>query len=97
VEEEDAVRVDASVLSPLPLHGLVVVSTFGLYVRDDSVLFLADPNDAEELLLQGKLSICINQHNQVIQVIKTGNTGISQDMLSECMQLAQQRTLSMKL
>lgn len=52
---------------------------------------LADPNAEEESLLNGTISVIMDERASVLNVLKSGGVGVSEKGLDECIQLTKKR------
>jgi exosome complex component RRP43 len=52
---------------------------------------IVDPNAEEESLLNGTISIIMDDRGNVLNVLKSGGVGVSESKLDECLNLAKRR------
>jgi exosome complex component RRP45 len=84
--------------TPLPLHHTPLAISFALFPEEDvmrgststsNVVSLVDPNDREELVMTGVLTIAMNVHGEICLLDYGGGCELQVDKLKECHNLAE--------
>ncbi|KAF9571057.1 Exosome complex component RRP43 [Mortierella alpina] len=69
-------------------------STFALF--DTSLTLLADPNDSEEAISEGSISVTMDEQGQLCAVSKIGAGSSSQSLLKQCIERARERATELR-
>eukprot|EP00920_Eleutheroschizon_duboscqi_P001982 GHVT01005115.1.p1 GENE.GHVT01005115.1~~GHVT01005115.1.p1 ORF type:complete len:485 (-),score=116.79 GHVT01005115.1:655-2109(-) len=77
---------------PLSLHHVPILFSFGLW--DDGsgkASFLLDPSRQEEALLEGNLSVSVNQLGELCGLFKPGGIQVDENFISDAVKIAGER------
>jgi len=72
---------DEKPTTPLPLHHVPIVVTFGLMENEDEISAILDPSEREEAVMSGRISFSINAHKELCSIHKIGGCPLSPQRL----------------
>jgi exosome complex component RRP45 len=71
---------------PLSIHHIPICITFGFFYEGE--LMVVDPNLKEEMVMDGRMTICINNHREICAVQKGGGVPIPIEQVIQCSRIA---------
>ncbi|KAG0216420.1 Exosome complex component RRP43 [Mortierella sp. GBA30] len=78
----------------LKLARTPLAASFALF--DTSITLLADPDDSEESICEGQISVTLDEHDQLCAVSKIGAGSSSQRLLRQCVDKARERSKELR-
>lgn len=78
---------------PLSLLHLPVTVTLSFYSECD--FYVVDTTLQEELIRNGEVTVTINRHGELCQILKSGGVPLDANKFSECIVAAQRRAMSL--